>query len=420
MSLFLKLLRRRFERKNEADGDPVPWHLDDKHRAYKFVNACGWRTIQYTRCPSPQEALAAGRSYGTRFVVKQPNRHSGKGVYLLEDIGGDEFLNLMTMRVMGADAIQPNGPAPDYWLAEECIVSTVAGRPLPFDYKVYAFRGRIALIIQIDRNVWPPRIAVFDGAFLPLERGRHYETNPERWLWEHHVIPLHGPQILAMACDLSASLDTAFVRVDCFDGPSGPVFGEFTFASGAVDTGMIRFPTEVLQALDAAVQGEKIKPLSGIQVDMNALWTEAAERKGPIFHGHPKVLSALSGRAVQGDFHYARLLSEIVPQGRLGQHFQLAARMVGFLNGDKEQAFSIQAAIGKREGYVSGPAWRDWFQQVALDYHASKAKGNPWHTTRLAEIRLARGDRSALHEVRRLASDGYQHARRVLGGYDEA
>lgn len=216
--------------------------------AYEWVEGRGFSTPRRVRTRSAGEALEAGKQFDGRFVVKQPNRHSAMGIYVLEELQTGRYFELFTLTEMGADDVRPNGPAPDYWLTEELLASTIAGRPVPLDYKIFCFRGLITHVIQIDRNVSPPRVAVFDGAFIPLVPGKDYTTNTERWDLCQPVLPIHAGRMLHMASRLSERLQTAFVRVDCFDTPDGPVFGEFTFASGPDDVGMIRYSDRILSA----------------------------------------------------------------------------------------------------------------------------------------------------------------------------
>lgn len=414
---FLQILRARFERTEGKNGDFVPWELDDKYKAYQFVVAAGYEPPKYARCSSVSEAVQIGLTYGQRFLVKQPNRHSGKGIYLLESMGGGKFIDLLTLKEIIPENIKADGPEPDYWLAEECLQSEIDGKSIPFDYKIYCFFGRPTVIIQIDRNVSPPRVALFDGAFLPLETGTHYETDPRRWMAGNHVIPSHAPQLLKMARDLAERTECRFVSVDCYCTPDGPRFGEFTFAPGAPDAKMIVFSDLLLEELDKAIAGDKINNLVGINIDAAKLY-QAASSNGVAFSIdnvlHFKYISA-SGSA--GDARYGNLLTSFAAKNALQHHFQLAARMVGLLNGDKNQLFFIWSAINSRRGFVSGAERIREFEQLALEFHRSKAEGNPWHTSRVAEIGLGSNEVKAIEVLERLSAEGYKHATNVLTGY---
>ena len=412
---FLGLMRQRFANKRNPI-DPVPWELDDKETAYEHVKAAGYAVPRYAKTRSAAEALEVGESFGDRFVVKQPNRHSTKGIYVLEKIGDGRYLELLSLRILTVDDLKTDGAEPEYWLAEECIDSGIEGKPLPLDYKIYAFRGKVTHVNQIDRNVSPPRMAMFDGAFIPLELGEDFTIDENRWLPEHHVIPKHAGAMLEMAASLSAGLNTRFVKVDCYDGPDGPVFGEFTFASGGDDTGMIRYSKPILAKLDAAMGGAEIGALSGFDIDMPT-FRESLNRN-PTITVHPAQYSRMSAGAMMGDKRYAPLVSANLAPGVSRPVFTLAANLVGYLNGDENRAFGIQQMIRDGSQAICGQARLGEFKVRALHFHDSKAEGNPWHTARAAEVRLAAGDKSALAVLRALGSEGFAHAARVVEWHD--
>lgn len=410
---FLKLMRGRFSGGGIPGVDPVPWELDDKVRAYEYVQAAGYRTTRYTICESAADAMAVGETMGSPFVVKQPNRHSTQGVYVLESLGNGRYLDLFSMREISSQQVVAVGPVPEYWLAEECVPSGVAGRPLPLDYKVYAFRGSLSHVVQIDRNVYPPRIAVFDGCFLPLRPGLDYATDPQRWLHEGHVLPRHAGAMLKMASVLSRALSTRFVRVDCYDGPSGPVFGEFTFASGPDYIGMLRYSPEVLASLDCAMGVGKVeRPLSGIDIEEEGFLALLDER--PTLVGPDMVLRRLAGGAIQGDVRYGQCAVGYLSDGPVKDVFRLSLNLVGALNGDESRAFGIQRTLRSAGFPFDGRARLKEFEQRALDFHHSRADGNAWHASRAAEIRLAMGERGALQVLQALADGGYGRAQRVV------
>lgn len=417
MNSFLKMLRARFEGVEAELGDYVPWALDDKVTAYKFVEESGYRPARYARCGSISEAISIGEKFGQRFLVKQPNRHSSKGIYLLEAIDSHHFINLLDLKKISVDEIRTDGPEPDYWLAEECIDGEIEGKKIPFDYKIYCFWGRPTVIIQIDRNLSPPRVALFDGSFLPLKQAEHYEIDAKRWRNGFHVIPSHAPALLSMATELATNTDSPFVSVDCYCTADGPRFGEFTFAPGAPDVGMIKFSSTVIASLDRAIGGEKIAPLSGLDIDIDLLHKCITSEKSAFPEISKNYFNYIAGCGSGGDIRYAKLLTSPVAHSPLQHHFQLAARMVGLLNGDSEQAFFIWNSIYSRRGFVVGESHISEYEESALSFHKARALGNPWHSTKAAEIQLARNEEGALAELERLAATGYKHAAHALASY---
>jgi hypothetical protein len=408
---YLRIMRERFDQKNDPLADPVPWELDDKHTAYSYAASRDWRVPRYVRSATLEEAIAAGSQFGDRFIIKQPNRHSTMGVYLLKRIADDRYLELLSLTEKSAADLAPVGRAPDYWLTEEFVPSAVAGRPIPLDYKIYAFRGHITHVVQIDRNVYPPRVAVFDGAFIPLQPGVDYTTNPDRWLLEHHVFPIYAGTMLTMASRLSSELDTRFVRVDCFDTAEGPVLGEFTFASGPDDVGMLRYSERIGAALDEAIRGGTPPPLSGFDVDA-AMIAEVAN-KAPTLRGPVDVLAQLAGGAIQGDIRYAPAVQRYLTGDSTRAVFHLAINMIGHLNGDGRRAFGIQAGIRQRGRYITGDSRVAEFEELALDHHR-RQPASSWNDARIAEILAQRGDADGTRALENLVASGYAPAVAIL------
>lgn len=400
---YLDFMRKRFDQRNDRELDPVPWHLDSKETAYQYVEERGFRAPRRVQTVSARDALVAGLELGDRFVVKQPNRHSTKGVYVLETLGSDQFLDLFTLTERNARSIVAVGKEPDYWLAEECLDSGIAGRPVPLDYKIYTFRGHVTHVVQIDRNAYPPRIAVFDGTFMPLVPGKDYVTDVARWRLEHHVLPRHAGALLEMARELSASVDTRFVRVDTYDTPSGPVFGEFTFASGPDDVGMLTYSDRIVDLLDRAMGGEVVSDLSGFG---------APTMRGTVLEGPSAVLERLASGAIEGDTRYAAATLPHVVSSDSRSSVTLALATIGFYNGDMSQAFRIQNIL--RDKRFSGLRLAE-FVAAALEFHDQRAAtGNMWHASRAAEVRLAEGDEAALATLESLAAEGFAHAAAVV------
>ncbi len=400
-SAFLKLLRARFKsNRSSVDGDPIPWALDDKLQAYAFVRDRGWRTPAYHRCANVDDALERARQLGSQFVIKQPDQHSGKGVYLLAPVsflyrihhrsykrqlvgllkacraqllGKQPFVNVSTLQPMVAVDIKPIGKEAPYWILEEFISSGIGNKSIPFDYKVYCFNGEPALVIQIDRNCSPPRVALFDGAFLPLAYGRHYALDQDRWGRGFHVLPRHPGQLLHMTRELARATGSRFVSVDTYDAPQGAVFGEFTFAPGAPDVGMITFASEVMTHLDAFTEGAPVTPLSGLDIDLTAFRNACATSSTPTVSS-AKRYASFAASASAGNQRYGVAFSQPSKEDRLGAHWALSVWVAAYLCGHKNSALGIQTAIRSKAGFVTGHRRLHEFENLALERPRSAGK----------------------------------------------
>jgi hypothetical protein len=413
MSEFLKLNRKRFASGfQDIPGDRVPWELDDKVNAYEFVSGLGYRVPASLVFATITEALEAEE---TRFVVKGSGGHSSKRVFVLERLDGERFLDLMRLRVWSKDQLVAEAAktSAKYWIREECVTSAIYGRPVPLDYKVDCFGGAIVSITQIDRNFWPPRVAIFDGAFVPLSQGIDYALNHERWLPAWPVLPLYASAMVSMARHLSTSTGSRYVRVDCFDTADGPVFGEFTFASGPPSVGMVRFSDRMLAKFDAALCGARCEQISGFDIDYEGYWAETDKDHTPISSQPPDLIGRLNAAATFGDRRY-RSQMEIAPKGAMGRHYSFCVALAATMAGDRQQLFLIQEAIRVSAGFLCGKSREQEFVEQATNYHETNRHLGPWHDARLAEIMASRGDDNAMLRLKALAEGGYDYAKGAL------
>ena len=96
----------------------------------------------------------------------------------------------------------------------------------PMDYKFYVFDGRVEYVHVDTGRFKQHKRCFFDRSWNRLPFSLEYPV-------EHREIPRpqHLTEMIAAAEKLAADLD--FVRIDFYDLPSGPKFGEMTFAPGS-------------------------------------------------------------------------------------------------------------------------------------------------------------------------------------------
>ena len=415
---YLEMVRSRHRMRNDPQIDPVPWELDDKHTAAKFVLSHGYLVPRSIRCESITEALEVAKAtFGDRFVLKPSGLHSGVGVYMLERIAEGLYFDARQLTTLSESEIQPP-PAPwrdsiTYWLAEEWVLGNTAGRPIPFDYRVYAFNGQITHVAHSDYNLSPPHRSIFDGAWIPLEPGADYQCN-FNLRQASSVFPRHAARILAMAQDLSAKIDTRFVRVDLFDGPDGPVFGEFSFFPGSDDTGEITYSARVLDLLDQATEGVHVGALSGYDIDMDAWRAAVGNERGVSFDADVEVYSRVAAAGLGGHLKHFDAMKRMLPAGETRGVLNLAIAVAAVNAGDDERAFEIAHLLRSRPELLRSSKRLDEIDRRAIQFADSQAESNAWWRARAAELRLARGEEGAVAVLRVLAQDGLDHAARVL------
>lgn len=320
-SPFLRFVASEFHRR----GTPRRLALSKKLNSHPFVCDLG---LQIPRIIATTGSLhdLDWLSLPDRFVLKYAHGWSARGVMLLER-QGDSYFNDLSLRSYSRDEVVREqervaatfAPAPAEWIVEEYVRPTVSVGPIPFDYKFYSFDGRVAMVAQYDRNANPPKIALFDGDFVPLRHGRDYLRDPARLQRGVPLVPLHAAEMLWWAKQLSRQADSPFVSVDMYDSPEGPVFGEFTYSPGAAHRRMLVFSHEHISRLDRYIAGHG---------ENGALPHASLAQVQQLDHPTPMMYSRLAGYAYNNGSRGARRLTELHTQmasssSRLGSTWQL-------------------------------------------------------------------------------------------------
>ncbi len=251
-SPFLSFVAEEFGRR----GTNRRAELAQKVIAHPFVESLGMRVPRRLGLLQRIEDLPGGE-LPAKFVLKLADGWSARGVMLLECTGPDEYFDHMSLKPLARAAVittqraaaESFGLQQPQWIIEEMIEPVLGIGAIPFDYKFYSFRGQVGLIIQIDRNSGPVKIAMFDGEFRPLKRGTDFLLSA-RARQGVPLIPLHAPEMLWWAQRLSLEADAPFVSIDMFDSPTGPVFGEFTYSPGGTHKRMFTFSHALLDRFD--------------------------------------------------------------------------------------------------------------------------------------------------------------------------
>lgn len=418
---FLQMLRKRFEGKDQN----VPWELDNKIEAYEHVARYGFKTpISSLFTSSLQATEWAVKNFDYNFVIKAGDRHSCIGVYLLEKHKNNEYIELLRLKKFNLDQIGEDivGKKPSYWIAESFVTSYVFGKSIPLDYKFYTFRGKIALALQIDRNTTPPKVAFFDGNFIPLIHGKDYTIDTNRWLPCGHVLPYHLPEMVHMVSTLSSSIDTDFVSIDCFDSPDGPVFGEFTFAPGAPDAKMVTFSDEIIQQLDNLTNNNSSTALSGILFDHNEFLKMCSLSSKMPITSDIDIYGRVASRMLGCDRRIGSTITEndlTIESNRLKQHIDFVLKYIGFLNGDIEQSFTLANRIYNEHGFFKSKQEHSSLIGSAYDFYNTRKEKGPWFETRLEQIKITyypHVAENSLNRISEIASSGYVYAQNVLRG----
>ncbi|MBA0124301.1 hypothetical protein H0B56_01960 [Haloechinothrix sp. YIM 98757] len=209
------------------------WLLDNKAKAYAFVDEVG---VRRPRCDRVARPFAAIEPAGP--IVIKPVRSTGsKGTYLV--YAPDHIIHLRDgMELSSWDAMAEHArrlmsherrPVPDRWMTEELVLEDSSTLRTATDLKFYAFYGHVLLIRESRRvsggkqgvRYWtrdnePARTGVTRGEHLDEARGA-------------------TQQQLELVESLSREIPVPFMRIDMLRGEDGLVFGEFTPRPGAFE-----------------------------------------------------------------------------------------------------------------------------------------------------------------------------------------
>ncbi|HEY4599684.1 MAG TPA: ATP-grasp fold amidoligase family protein [Cerasibacillus sp.] len=229
VSSFRGSLNRRMREKQLAH-EPLPeWLLDDKQKAYTFVEQLGIRTPWVADTTYKLEDLPTREG----VVIKPADGAGSRGVYLVKTIhdivdlkrskqltSWDELLESMQKD------LHINWVDQDEWLMEELILedpeTTIPAR----DVKFYTFYGKVGIILEIQR--YPEaKYCWWTETGQRIHVGKYTEQ----------VFKGKGvtPEEMVMVEELSKQIPAPFVRIDFLRSHNGLVFGEFTPKPGNYD-----------------------------------------------------------------------------------------------------------------------------------------------------------------------------------------
>lgn len=230
----------------------TPWHLHDKLKCYNFCESLGIPTVRVLRRFDHPSKISLA-DLPINFVLKPTYHSSSIGVMVLARNEDGTYRNSMKSSETSLteeeivsrqqeihDAHQKTGIKET--IVEERI-EDLAGRPIPRDYKAYAFQGEIPFILELDRNGPKTSVAWFDGNFNPLRPGR-IETN-EQYLARHAAArPEQWEALLNAMRRASVAVPAPFASIDMYESTRGPLLGEVTLVPGGFYFGKYFVPSE--------------------------------------------------------------------------------------------------------------------------------------------------------------------------------
>lgn len=216
----------------------VPWFLRDKIGCFDWCNHLDLPVPNIASVFDSPAEIKLDASW-SNFVLKPTKFSSTRGVMVLE-VEDDGYYDFMSNRSYSFEQIvshQQNlaerfSVRNNKWIVEER-VEDKAGKEIPFDFKAYAFRGRVELLLVIDRSTKPTSVAWFDSDLKPL-RSREIKLNPKYVQNLNGLDPKEYLSLVQLAKNVSGLVNSPFARIDLYNSVRGPLVGEVTLTPGGL------------------------------------------------------------------------------------------------------------------------------------------------------------------------------------------
>ncbi|CAM3453246.1 ATP-grasp fold amidoligase family protein [Halomonas casei] len=231
----MDVIVRRFQREEQRPGvSSFAQQAGDREWVANHMHALGVPTAKILKDDFSLQHLRDVLEGIDACVIKPKEAHSSRGVLSLKRVDEITFECLqLRCRLRLVDILERlyqemrDYQFPNHWQLEELLLSP-SGLLRPVDdFKFYAIRGRVGLILQVARQPEGQYYRWYDRDWHPVETGKYEEAI------EPALLPPRNPGALLHAAErVSAVLPTPFCRIDLYEARQGPVLGELTPVPG--------------------------------------------------------------------------------------------------------------------------------------------------------------------------------------------
>lgn len=237
----------------------IPKFLEDKISLYYFCinNSIPTPKIQHIfDCPNE---IIFKSIIEDEFVLKPSFDSSSRGVMVLNRVN-NEFYNSLNDSFFNVDEIiayqdkyfNENSNPSNKIIIQEKVIDFEINYKIPRDFKFYAFNGKLALILVIDRNYKPAISLWYDENFQPITDNRVVCVAPYARTLTYYTPPENFDMLIDFALHISKLISTPFASIDIYHSKQGPLLGEITLAPGGIYYGQ----HYVLSDTQEAIMGE--------------------------------------------------------------------------------------------------------------------------------------------------------------------
>lgn len=222
----------------EGRENYVPWFLHDKIGCFEWCNSLDLPVPNIVSQFDNPEEIKLDTSW-SKFVLKPTKFSSTRGVMVLE-AERDGYYDFMSNRSFSLEQIVSHqqdlaarfSVKGNRWIVEER-VEDKNDSDIPLDFKAYAFRGRVELLLVIDRSSKPTSVAWFDSDLEPIG-SRDIRLNPKYVQRLDQIDAKEYSALFQLAADVSRLVNSPFARIDLYNSIRGPLVGEVTLTPGGL------------------------------------------------------------------------------------------------------------------------------------------------------------------------------------------
>lgn len=232
VSSFRSLLTQRTRMQQLAGKDKChEWFLNDKKKAYKFLDLLDVRRPQTSSKACDMDSLAISPG----MAIKPDAGVASRGVYLVYDLANiwdvkksKWIYSVNELKKEMRQNIKNRKVGRDSWLTEELIFGDSGKKSPTVDFKFLCFYGKVGLVREISRfpevlDCWWDR------------NGNNVETGQR--LNDKEILQGMGvsQKNIELVERISSEIPAPFMRIDFLYSDGDLVFGEFTPRPGSYD-----------------------------------------------------------------------------------------------------------------------------------------------------------------------------------------
>lgn len=238
----MKLWQEYMHERISGQEKNLPWFLHDKVKFNQFCNDNGIPSPKIIKLfDSPNEINLDLVNYH-EFILKPSLESSTRGVMVLKKLQGGCYYDSLSGKCYRHDEIidlqnkyfEQNNNSMNRIITEEKVHDVDESFIIPRDFKFYAFKGSVGLILEINRNLKPSISCWYDSDFNPIADTAVKCNAPFSRTLTYYRRPDNYKELLNLAQKVSALIDTPFASIDMYNSQSGPIMGEVTLAPGGL------------------------------------------------------------------------------------------------------------------------------------------------------------------------------------------